>query len=137
MRHNTNICLVKNRGFNPRTREGCDSNKFIEFDVLDVSIHAPAKGATIVFCVLSIFLCFNPRTREGCDYYRKPVCYVVYVSIHAPAKGATISTVNERLARLVSIHAPAKGATEEELEEIRTRVVSIHAPAKGATHWKI
>jgi len=35
---------------------------------MDVSIHAPARGATVmglteIYTVIS----FNPRTREGCD----------------------------------------------------------------------
>jgi len=37
--------------------------------VVDVSIHAPARGATMTAWLLRLFgLCFNPRTREGCDY---------------------------------------------------------------------
>ena len=57
----------------------------------DVSIHAPAKGATLL--VLIYFYesqCFNPRSREGSDPRSlnvPPVAFVV--SIHAPAKGAT------------------------------------------------
>ena len=36
-------------GFNPRTREGCDGNVTItETGLKIVSIHAPARGATIV-----------------------------------------------------------------------------------------
>ena len=35
---------------------------------MDVSIHAPVKGATdIPFPRSAWLLCFNPRTREGCD----------------------------------------------------------------------
>ena len=55
--------------FNPRTREGCDEidELFIERKLL-ISIHAPAKGATLknVFNKIASF-----------------------ISIHAPAKGAT------------------------------------------------
>ena len=60
--------------------------------VHDVSIHAPAKGATI------------PESLKAC---------LEYVSIHAPAKGATVPIplkIKVELAK-VSIHAPAKGAT--------------------------
>ena len=122
--------------FNPRTREGCD----IVFDLtsrckiifqsthprrvrrkglseglkdLQISIHAPAKGATNTSLMTSayplisihapakgatkdwlhwqkIMQNFNPRTREGCDKFS---CLAkgnaTNISIHAPAKGAT------------------------------------------------
>ena len=56
----------------------------------DVSIHAPAEGATAeVYC----------RVR----------CHPV--SIHAPAEGATHSGRYFQVAAVVSIHAPAEGAT--------------------------
>ena len=99
----------------------------------DVSIHAPAKGAT--------------ETRgKGIAFFS--------VSIHAPAKGATadpavimrrgkFQSTRPRRARLnkngaalaygVSIHAPAKGATREAQGHFKSKQVSIHAPAKGAT----
>mgnify|MGYP007007404615 CR=1 FL=1 len=78
--------------FNPRTREGCDepldsvdysfhkfqsthprgvrrAARFRGLLVSQVSIHAPARGATINgLLVDSILRSFNPRTREGCDY---------------------------------------------------------------------
>ena len=55
--------------FNPRTREGCDldAGRLVPF-YIDISIHAPVKGATLTFCFCaSAILYFNPRTREGCD----------------------------------------------------------------------
>ena len=79
------------KGFNPRTRTGCDGGHgaYIPGMVL-VSTHAPARGATILCQPLhsrayvsthapargATFLCafltcrtrgFNPRTRTGCD----------------------------------------------------------------------
>ena len=54
--------------FNPRTREGCDSD-FPEVRQKQVS--------------------FNPRTREGCDTYFDVHKWNNIVSIHAPARGAT------------------------------------------------
>ncbi|CCX48123.1 hypothetical cytosolic protein [Bacteroides sp. CAG:927] len=100
----------------------------------EVSIHAPAWGAT-----LSSFLAKN----------------VSSVSIHAPAWGATLVQFQLGGYILVSIHAPAWGATSPTLPGAmppmrfnpRSRVgsdfinhhitssqyVSIHAPAWGAT----
>ncbi len=54
--------------FNPRSREGSDSGTQYAFDVLDISIHAPVKGATLTKKknVLEWYH-FNPRSREGSD----------------------------------------------------------------------
>ena len=56
----------------------------------DVSIHAPAKGAT-------------DEDEYFADYEQ--------VSIHAPARGATSKLLAYGVASKVSIHAPARGAT--------------------------
>ena len=55
--------------FNPRSREGSD--KFIDCDsnFFNISIHAPAKGATTLRLLsFLIFYHFNPRSREGSDF---------------------------------------------------------------------
>ena len=64
----------------------------IRKDLLEprVSIHAPARGATLL-----------PALRDG----------LTEVSIHAPARGATPATARSPLSDHVSIHAPARGAT--------------------------
>ena len=101
--------------FNPRSREGSDSRSYAGWPYWTISIHAPAKGATVYvqnkqhdsgisihapakgatdLCAFSGFLqaYFNPRSREGSDRYRYlDNCFVV-ISIHAPAKGATIAS---------------------------------------------
>ena len=80
---------ARGTGFNPRTRVGCDKGRWTVFGSNEVSIHAPAWGATkggvlLIFkklfqsthprgVRLSIgilgngFSSFNPRTRVGCD----------------------------------------------------------------------
>ena len=55
-----------------------------------VSIHAPARGATLGVTVF-----------EGLGQ----------VSIHAPARGATCRRQDHAYSNIVSIHAPARGAT--------------------------
>ena len=83
--------LCGSGGFNPRTHTGCD---FITIDAvfdIDVSIHAPTRGATLQpgGMITSIafqsthphgvrhewrhhhqtfYRCFNPRTHTGCDF---------------------------------------------------------------------
>ena len=125
------------RRFNPRPREGGDMVGIEHRQVADdVSIHAPARGATLRPAAA--------RLHRG-------------VSIHAPARGATrLASADVDAASGVSIHAPAKGATAGSLASDATaerfnprpreggdahahrrqhadRGVSIHAPAKGAT----
>ena len=57
------------RNFNPRSREGSDMRPHVFADIPDISIHAPAKGATSLL---------------GQKIDRDEI------SIHAPAKGATM-----------------------------------------------
>ena len=99
--------------FNPRSREGSDKILFCTFTIFfSISIHAPAKGATMSLLRVSTTAefqstlprrerpCaatgasahahFNPRSREGSDTSLSSVSCLMYViSIHAPAKGAT------------------------------------------------
>ncbi len=79
--------------FNPRSREGSDYNSRYCYCVANISIHAPAKGATV------------PHLSE---HYR------IAISIHAPAKGATRGRRSQPAPFCISIHAPAKGATVKE-----------------------
>ena len=124
----------------------------------DVSIHAPAWGATldeldgVALGGVSIHAPAWGATRFSLEPRVKPL-----VSIHAPAWGATkhsrLDTIKSnpfqftlpRGERLdegylvpvyleVSIHAPAWGATASRNGFSKSFVVSIHAPAWGATY---
>ena len=49
--------------------KGATAGNTLGTGATNISIHAPAKGATTAF--LTAFLAaayFNPRTREGCDF---------------------------------------------------------------------
>ena len=61
-----------------------------QFMRYNVSIHAPARGATIV---------------------QSMILTILIVSIHAPARGATGFFISSLKTFYVSIHAPARGAT--------------------------
>ena len=78
-------------GFNPRTREGCDSGR--------------AKGQNGIGG-------FNPRTREGCDYVQWPA--MIWEAGFNPRtrEGCDCGSWSHRLLVGVSIHAPVKGATK-------------------------
>jgi len=82
------------------------------FEIARISIHAPARGATVV----SILTCpsnsyFNPRSREGSD-----VCFRVY----------------ERLSIYFNPRS-REGSDNVYYEYSKYRGISIHAPARGAT----
>ena len=122
-----------------------------------VSIHAPARGATVLIWQAVVSTeCFNSRAREGRDPNRRePALYChrfnsraregrdailfppqdgLDVSIHAPARGATLRASGAlQSCAYVSIHAPARGATIRPQNPFRLQSVSIHAPARGAT----
>ena len=122
-----------------------------------ISIHAPAKGATLWQYTNSAKIGdFNPRSREGSDNFHHPTvpAHKIFqstlprrerlylcsntdarqnISIHAPAKGATLYASLHPAAPQISIHAPAKGATAFIKYRLEQLGISIHAPAKGAT----
>ena len=143
--------------FNPRARMGRDA---IELDALevagDVSIHAPAWGATRRGSVPGGRRCFNPRARMGRDVPSmvKAVFLTPFQSTrphgarHRPRSpalrplpfqstrphGARRADGHRQDRRCpVSIHAPAWGATQEPRLPGEVLPVSIHAPAWGAT----
>ena len=79
----------------------------------DVSIHAPAWGATIgVNDQWNKLICFNPRTRVGCDRpnERPQIKRRQFQSTH-PRGVRREAAVGDVDGPLVSIHAPAWGAT--------------------------
>ena len=66
-----------------------------------ISIHAPARGATILADDRLMYNSdFNPRSREGSDDSDLfAVSDEIKISIHAPARGATIRA--PRMVKLV------------------------------------
>ena len=100
-----------------------------------ISIHAPAKGATFIIIIRVILLFnFNPRSREGSDTFGwlRPVFQLI--SIHAPAKGATRSA-SSYSPSLFNFNPRSREGSDMALIYGLNRVImiSIHAPAKGAT----
>ncbi len=126
-RYYVTFCQVRTKCFNPRTRTGCDLRIRQNCWKLQVSIHAPARGATkrssgggtalgfqsthphgVRLDKKLSFLGvdrFNPRTRTGCDQDRTAFIHLLTVSIHAPARGAThILAENVAIDRFQSTH---------------------------------
>ncbi len=84
------VCAALLSVFDPRPREGGDVVGVQRILADEVSIHAPARGAT--------------DGLHGCAER-------LQVSIHAPARGATFLPLDHHGLVRVSIHAPARGAT--------------------------
>ena len=90
-------------GFNPRAREGRDILTLHKMaDLKDVSIHAPARGATRELCGLGVFAREFQSTRpRGARQEKFKECnYAFNVSIHAPARGATLVKISLIVARI-------------------------------------
>ena len=126
------ICVLS--GFNPRTHKGCDFASESVKIFIDVSIHAPTRGATVerarkdggqvfqsthpqgvrrqVFRRVQWCQCFNPRTHKGCDnaFVRNKVADAEFQSTHPQGVRRSVTTDIHRTKR-VSIHAPTRGAT--------------------------
>ena len=139
------------RGARPRRRVQVPN-------ALLVSIHAPARGATLILeMVFATPLCFNPRARAGRDIVLADDVSTLFQFQSTRPRGARqkdlikkcmsdmFQSTRPRGARLVSrsysravyhvsIHAPARGATFSVGFPCRCLIgVSIHAPARGAT----
>ena len=100
--------------FNPRSREGSDkSSQSLSNAVNQISIHAPAKGAT----------CSSDNLFPSQS-----------ISIHAPAKGATDSAHNLRFIHVFQSTLPRRERLFESYGICFRVDISIHAPAKGATY---
>ena len=74
--------------FNPRPRTGSDFRLAFSVGLRQVSIRAPARGATRESCLARHLQCFNPRPRTGSDMACRARSAIL-VSIRAPARGAT------------------------------------------------
>ena len=106
------VILPAPGGFNPRPRVGGDCEEGNEEEGCEVSIHAPAWGATWQV----------ERADQVCG-----------VSIHAPAWGATPVSIHTSRALQFQSTPPRGGRPHTCNRAPRRRRVSIHAPAWGAT----
>ena len=106
------LFALRFRHFNPRSREGSDDDRRRTNRRNLISIHAPARGATV---------------------WLVPPSPIIGISIHAPARGATNGKVQPSSDVMISIHAPARGATYSCSRLYSYHNISIHAPARGAT----
>ena len=138
----------------PRGARQCPGVRY--FESADVSIHAPARGATQVLSGRRAGnSCFNSRAREGRDTRNEPavapesefqftrprgarLMSAAYLARYSKfqftrPRGARHLREIHKILKEVSIHAPARGATSSGPRRQARELVSIHAPARGAT----
>ena len=120
--------------FNPRSREGSDCKGGVDNGSHDISIRAPARGATRGRQPLPPEGIFQSALPRGERLYEPCSClHTLDISIRAPARGATNKSQGVFVHFGISIRAPARGATQRrELMDTKTGI-SIRAPARGAT----
>jgi len=147
--------LVLLHSFNPRPRTRGDTGNAVGGDQGRVSIHAPARGATIAQVVMRRILRFqstpphegrrrspgwfpasprfNPRPRTRGDAQKRTGKHGrPKVSIHAPARGATHLRPGRSGGESFNPRPRTRGDSGSSWKR-RGDDVSIHAPARGAT----
>ena len=110
MRSNNLTILLHN--FNPRSHERSDESDVYLPLFLEISIHAPTRGATIykeLFDRLAIFQSTLPREERQSNSFI--ILSLLIISIHAPTRGATCLPGYNSPCWIISIHAPTRGAT--------------------------
>ena len=106
------LTCPSNSYFNPRSREGSDIYIDATGIVATISIHAPARGATL---------------------FRNVMQLETQISIHAPVRGATVKELCEIVWGEFQSTLP-RGERRVFLCHVTdNRSISIHAPARGAT----
>ena len=100
---------------------------------LQISIHAPTRGATCETCNychnnrfqstlpreeqhmnqmhIPIIHNFNPHSHERSDFVPRRISRYIVISIHAPTRGATGWRFRLFANSAISIHAPTRGET--------------------------
>jgi len=120
--------------FNPRPRAGGDFSTAAAGRNKQVSIHAPAQGATTQSALVKDnFTKFQSTPpRRGRRVGRREGPAGIRVSIHAPAQGATCKGLSFTQHKSVSIHAPAQGATmAKTMGSVVTNMFQSTPPRRG------
>ena len=143
--------------FNPRSRKGSDPGKMCHPHALRISIHAPARGATLCkvhnfsIVIISIhapargatfwriprrliYFYFNPRSRKGSDDF-------TFADMDNISAFQSTLPQGERLLLYASIHCfkrfqstlPQGERHGRRHSNFQGLQISIHAPARGAT----
>ena len=163
--HHVSISFMKKlalyKCFNPRTHTGCDFSLFFIYLIIDVSIHAPTRGATFIdlFNIFNVFVFQSTHPHGVRLATSNEVLQLQHVSIHAPTRGATsdlhdaqpkrqgfnprthtgCDTMNPENRTLKQSFNPRThtGCDSMSVSAGNSPAVSIHAPTRGATVCKV
>ena len=121
--------------FNPRAREGRDCLSIFDHAYRIVSIHAPARGATMNAGKATCWPgSFNPRAREGRDRQALSVHQPVGCFNPRAREGRDFEAIDKALSDVAFQSTRPRGARLKRLiGKFALLAVSIHAPARGAT----
>ena len=145
--------------FNPRTRTGCDDDAAEEAEVMELSIHAPARGATASSrsfrAINCSFQSTHPHGVRPCTGCRCGSSSLGFQSTHPHGvrPNEQIAETEKHLFQSTHPHGvrPARGSRTcrrfqffqsthphgvrqpERYRDVVHKVLSIHAPARGAT----
>ena len=88
--HGVKIATLLN--FNPRSGERSDKEIRESAGITQISIHAPANGATfpLLYRTCNLLISIHAPA-NGATVFRRLNCWNICISIHAPANGATFS----------------------------------------------
>ena len=100
----------------------------------NISIHAPARGATRVHVHRNMVLDISIHApARGATDKKESLTKKVAISIHAPARGATVQMVDSKTG-VCDFNPRSREGSDVVLVNVDQRVaISIHAPARGAT----
>ena len=134
VRHSRCWWIPDNLSFNPRTRKGCDVEDVFDLLAVRVSIHAPARGATLRKDISFLWDEFQSTHPQGVRHPDSaPKRSRSKVSIHAPARGATAEETKQSEAAMFQSTHPQGVRPGASYSFSQANYVSIHAPARGAT----
>ena len=122
------------RYFNPRSREGSDTAFVLMDSDSSISIHAPAKGATIQSRLPELVQRdFNPRSREGSDVPQSRSTMTGWVFQSTLPRRERRGTGKWAALQRDFNPRSREGSDRFRRGLAREYTISIHAPAKGAT----
>ena len=127
--------MEMHENFNPRSREGSD--KMAEYQgavFTEISIHAPARGATPSACKYANYRKFQSTLPRGERRYFKTFAILEPTFQSTLPRGERLSSKMEEAKRFKFQSTLPRGERQCYVNEYRHQnIISIHAPARGAT----
>ena len=123
--------------FNPHSHEGSDQMTTILKNKIEISIHTPTRGATIVSCSLPANgINFNPHSRVGSDRIAVKSCRRTEKFQSTLPRGERLFNTDMVKAILDAFNPHSRvGSDTLWLLQYSICAISIHTPTRGATFY--